>query len=164
MQQEVEAVEKSIYQANSILIGSTLLIILVGALMAWLISQSISRPLGVLTKAAEQIARGDLGTKVAIQSRDEIGVLAGAFNQMTTDLGTTTVSRDYLDSILKSMANSLIVIGTDHAIQSVNNATLKMLGFSEAELIGQSMDNVLQDAELNSAAFLDKAGLGKAAE
>ncbi len=161
LQQEVEAVEKSIYQANSILISSTLAIILVGGLMAWLISLSISRPLGVLTKAAEQIAHGGLGTKVAIQSQDEIGVLAKAFNQMSTDLGTTTVSRNYLDSILKSMANSLIVIGTEHTIQSVNTATLKMLGYSEVELIGQSMDNILQDVELNSAAFLDKAGLEK---
>lgn len=154
---EIEAIEKAMRRANGILIGFTLAIILAGGAMTWLIAHTVSRPLTLLTKAAEQIARGHLDTKVDFQSKDEIGLLAKTFNQMTADLGATTVSRNYLDSILKSMANSLIVIDPDRAIQSVNEATLRLLGYAGSELIGRSMDDVLEDPQWRSSLVSDVA-------
>ena len=46
----------------------------------------IVRPLQRMAVAARQIAKGDLSQKVEVDSRDEIGELAGSFNQMTADL------------------------------------------------------------------------------
>jgi two-component system NtrC family sensor kinase len=46
----------------------------------------IIRPLQRMTVAARQIAKGDLSQNVEVDSRDEIGELAGSFNQMTADL------------------------------------------------------------------------------
>jgi len=46
----------------------------------------IVRPLQRMAVAARQIAKGDLSQKVEIRSRDEIGELAGSFDQMTADL------------------------------------------------------------------------------
>jgi two-component system NtrC family sensor kinase len=47
---------------------------------------SIIKPLQVMVAATHQIADGDLNHKVEIQSQDEIGELASAFNQMTEKL------------------------------------------------------------------------------
>ena len=54
-------------------------------LIAWF-SRRITEPLRVLIRQTGEIARGNLDTKVEIQSRDEIGLLGDAFNTMAEDL------------------------------------------------------------------------------
>ncbi len=42
----------------------------------------VLRPLGVLTEAAQKLGEGDLKVRVLVKGKDEMGVLAQAFNQM----------------------------------------------------------------------------------
>jgi len=62
-----------------------------------IIARSISKPLDKLTKGAEIIGKGELEHKVEVKSKDELGQLAAAFNNMTVSLKTITASRDELD-------------------------------------------------------------------
>lgn len=67
------------------------------------LSNRMTRDVGVLQQGAERIAQGDLGTRVAVRSRNEIGALAAAFNRMAGDLRDNqeklveqeTLRRDY---------------------------------------------------------------------
>src|SRR6266545_1557999 len=59
---------------------------LLGLLLAWWATARITRPVHELAKAAGQVAAGNWNTHVDVQSRDEIGELAAAFNQMTRHL------------------------------------------------------------------------------
>jgi len=56
------------------------------ALVAWLLSWLINRPLRKLTSGVAELGRGNLDKQIKINSRDEIGALASAFNKMTVDL------------------------------------------------------------------------------
>ncbi len=60
-------------------------------------------------------------------------------------------SIDYLNTILTSMAGSLIVFGTDKQIQFVNQATMELTGYTEQELIGQPIDLLLDPETFSSA-------------
>jgi len=76
-----------------------------------LIARSISKPLGELTKGAEIIGKGDLEHKVEVKSKDELGQLAAAFNEMTGSLKEVTASRDELDrevTVRKQMEETLL--------------------------------------------------------
>ncbi len=64
----------------------TLFAILLTLTISWLIAGSITRPLFRFVKVAKTIAGGDLSQHLQITSRDEIGVLAKAFEKMTTGL------------------------------------------------------------------------------
>ncbi len=66
-------------------------------LSAFILSRSISNPILKLTKATTIIANGNLEYKVGVNTKDEIGVLATAFNKMTTNLKEITASRDELN-------------------------------------------------------------------
>ncbi len=68
-----------------------LLIILIWGII---ISYYISSPILKLAEAAEQIGKGNLEVKIDIDSKDEIGELAKAFNKMVKNLQKITVSRD----------------------------------------------------------------------
>lgn len=50
------------------------------------VARSISKPLNKLTKGTEIIGKGNFKHRIKIKSKDEIGQLAGAFNQMTVEL------------------------------------------------------------------------------
>ena len=59
---------------------------LIGTVLAILQGLSISRPIKQLAWRADQIARGDLGARVEITSRDEIGLLGENFNFMADQI------------------------------------------------------------------------------
>lgn len=55
-------------------------------LYALLIGRFILRPVRILTDSVRQIEQGNLDLTVPVDARDELGVLAAAFNQMTARL------------------------------------------------------------------------------
>lgn len=63
--------------------------LIVGGLLA----NALMRPIRALTEATHAIAEGDLGRQVEVQGEDELGKLATAFNQMSTDLARTAEAR-----------------------------------------------------------------------
>ncbi|MCH7615040.1 MAG: response regulator [Nitrospinae bacterium] len=74
--------------------------------------------------------------------------LAEAHHQVTT-------SKSYVDNIIKSMTDALVVIELDMTIRSVNQATLSLLGFKEQELIGQHPDLIFGE-ELIQGSILEE--------
>ncbi|MCL4502750.1 MAG: PAS domain S-box protein, partial [Deltaproteobacteria bacterium] len=107
------------------------------------------KPVGDLTLGAALIGNGELSHRVEINSRDEIGQLAKAFNQMAADLEITTVSRDYMDSILETMPGALIVVNAEARIIANNKSACRILGYAREELMGAPLAKVLgQDCSL----------------
>jgi diguanylate cyclase (GGDEF)-like protein len=62
----------------------------IAALLSFLFSGAISRPLILLKHAANRVAQGDLDCRVEIDTHDEIGELAATFNQMVADMKRST--------------------------------------------------------------------------
>ena len=77
--------------------------------MVVVLSRRLTRPLGALAASADQIARGDLDAPLPpVESRDEVGALAGAFHHMRDslkeyirNLQETTAAKERLESELK---------------------------------------------------------------
>lgn len=95
-QQSVQTSNQMIGTATILEIGDLLLAVFLGFGIAVALSRSISRPVRALTEAATVIAGGDLTHQVRVTSRDEIGVLAKAFNQMVVNL------RDLIEQVRES--------------------------------------------------------------
>lgn len=70
----------------AMLIGGTLAVALLTAVLAAVTTRQLTRPIVSLTMSAVRIAGGDLTQTVDLDRRDEIGVLARAFNVMTAEL------------------------------------------------------------------------------
>jgi len=56
------------------------------------LSASIVRPIRLLARMARKIASGDLSVRAPVDSRDELGQLAQAFNEMAMELELSTAS------------------------------------------------------------------------
>jgi PAS domain S-box-containing protein len=120
-----------------------LLGIAVGSTVYYFFARSISLKLIALKNGVLRVGKGQLDTKIPVITKDEIGIVAEAFNKMTADLQQITVSKNYVDKIIESMADMLIVINSDGQIERVNQAALDLLGYEEEELIGKRLDVIL---------------------
>jgi len=85
--------ESFLEQMRSTLIVSGGAALVVALVLGALLVRSITRPLQQLTDASRTIAAGDLDTRVPVRSRDEVGQLAAAFNQMAADLARAEKAR-----------------------------------------------------------------------
>jgi PAS domain S-box-containing protein len=106
-----------------------------------------TKPIQELTAGAETIGKGDLALRVKVGSKDELGRLAYSFNKMAEDLQRTTVSKDYLDNIIGSMLDALIVVDPDTKIRRLNKAACELLGYQEEELVGKPIKTILSETE-----------------
>ena len=61
-------------------------VILLGLILGWWISARVTRPIEKLAAGARDVAAGHRAARVEVRSRDEIGQLANAFNEMTRQL------------------------------------------------------------------------------
>lgn len=87
-----------------------LVMLALAALIALFLSRGFARPILDLVGATSRVARGDYSARVEVRTRDELGTLANAFNEMTHGLMLKeryrgvldkVVSRDVADEMLK---------------------------------------------------------------
>ncbi|RMH35201.1 MAG: PAS domain S-box protein, partial [Nitrospirae bacterium] len=128
------------------LIGSSFVALVGGTIFVVLLRRSL-RVITSLTDATQQIAKGDLMVSVPVTSEDELGTLAECFNRMTSALHRTTVSKHYVETIIASLLDSLVVVDWSGTIQTVNDATLRVLGYDRHELIGHPIDTIIATRE-----------------
>lgn len=62
------------------------LVVLVSIVLSVLFSRRLTAALNKLYQATQKIGRGEFDIQVAVRSRDEIGALSSAFNQMATEI------------------------------------------------------------------------------
>jgi PAS domain S-box-containing protein len=116
-----------------------LAILIVGIVAAILFASAITRPIALLTDAVLRLGKGELNETITITSHDEIGHLATVFNSMTDKLRTTTVSREYMEKLINSMNDVLIVISPDGVVQSVNRAYCELFGEQSETVVGRHL-------------------------
>ena len=81
-----QAMQAELQKNTGLIIASSLLALLVGLVVAWVITRLIVTPLRSVIRVAEQIAAGDLSATVAVTRRDEIGQLMQAMQSMGSGL------------------------------------------------------------------------------
>ena len=95
--------DKTTYTATNSVIILTSATLILAVFWGILISKVISDPIIKLANAATEIGNGNLETRIKTGSKDEVGVLAGAFNQMAESLQKNTTSIDNLNTAHKQL-------------------------------------------------------------
>jgi PAS domain S-box-containing protein len=127
----------------------------IGAILFAVSRKMILDPIKELAGATAALAKAGLHTQVEIKASGEVKMLVEAFNQMAEDLRKTTFSKEYVDNIIGSMNDTLIVIATDGGITRMNGAASRLLGYEEHELIGQPIDVIFGEQTANKRSILD---------
>jgi len=112
-----------------------------------LVARRVTRPIQKLTEGARAVARGDLDSRILIPNRDEIGVLAGAFNDMSESLA---VSRSELTEKNRALlaANEELQRIQEQLIRAERLAAIGQLAAGVSHEIDNPVGIILGYAEL----------------
>jgi two-component system phosphate regulon sensor histidine kinase PhoR len=146
-------VENTVNHVTRIIILATVIITILAILSAWLIARTTTKPIRQLTRASKKISAGQLGQKIPVSTKDEIGQLAQAFNEMSSNLKTTveTISTEKtkLANILAIMADGVIMTDIEGNIVLANPAAGKLFGFKEPDALSKPLIEAVHDHEVD---------------
>jgi PAS domain S-box-containing protein len=133
----------------------------------WVVARRVTRPILSLAATATRVRQGDLQAESGIRSEDEVGVLAGAFDDMTAQLRenvetlerrvedrTAEIRRQktYFESLVEVSPVAVVTMDVDERVSAWNPAATTLFGYTPEEAIGRSIDDlILRSATLIQA-------------
>ncbi|MEI7528475.1 MAG: ATP-binding protein [Elusimicrobiota bacterium] len=114
------------------------------ALLSALFARVILRQVSLLGEGIRKVREGDYDFSVPVISRDELGDVAESFNKLSRGLSETTVSKQYLDSVLESMPDPLLITDVAGNILKANRAAAEFSGYDFLTPGAQNLGELLQ--------------------
>jgi len=116
--------------------------LIVALVFSLLLAERIVRPLRRFMDASRKISAGDYAVQVPVETDDELGRLAGEFNQMATQLGhyhemnieQIISEKTKGEAILSSIEDGLVVFDPDLKVTGINPAGRRILDLEFAEV------------------------------
>ncbi|TMV13645.1 sensor histidine kinase NtrY-like [Arenibacterium halophilum] len=134
-----------VFEFGLLYLGFAVILILAAIWLGLWFAERLSRPVGRLTMAAQQVGAGDLDVQVLEDGGDdEIGMLGRYFNQMTRQLkgqretlldNTRQIElrRRLFDSVLSSVTSGVVGLDPDGRVTFVNRSGERLLDWSGDE-------------------------------
>lgn len=122
-----------------------LILVAFGAAVAWVTSYLLTRPLGTLSRASRELARGNLGYRAPVRSRDEVGQLAADFNRMadfshemktpmTSIIGYADLLRSQVLTPAEQMDAANYIFSEGKRLEALGLKLLDMLSLDQSKL------------------------------
>jgi PAS domain S-box-containing protein len=129
-----------------------------GLFLAFFLARRIVGPLQRLTESTAQIASGDLNARVAVDSNDEVGILATEYNRMaenlrqlrSSDMGKLLMAQQTTEAAIDSLFDPVIVTDAEGRVTKLNPAAEEIFG-SENENSGLHVGEVARDIRVAGA-------------
>ncbi|MBN8280171.1 MAG: EAL domain-containing protein, partial [Gammaproteobacteria bacterium] len=142
-----------------------LLLLAAGAVLGllWNRIARTRRAVGELAGAVEQLTQGnlaagvgpDLAANLAEARLPEGEALAEALDRLRQGLRTTASARDYLNQVIASISDAVVLTRMDGTITRVNPAAERLLGLTGAELRGKPLADFVSDAQRAAFSLAD---------
>ncbi|WP_459756532.1 cell wall metabolism sensor histidine kinase WalK [Pediococcus ethanolidurans] len=143
----LESVYSNVNKITLIFFVAASFAIVVGLLLAIIISRAITRPIEEMKKQTMRIARGDYSGHVHVYGKDELGQLASAVNNLSVRVEeaqeSTESEQRRLDSVLAHMTDGVIATDRRGRITIVNDMALDFLSADAEHTAGKSILDVL---------------------
>ncbi|MCC2976043.1 HAMP domain-containing protein [Sphingomonas sp. PL-96] len=141
-------------QFNVALLIISLVIVGAAVYVALGVADRLVRPIGDLVDAAQRVAGGDLSARVREQpSRDEVSVLATAFNRMTERLNEQTSAlraasgeaesrRALIEAVMSGVSAGVISVDPNGSVRLVNASAASLLKTTATIMVGRPLGDV----------------------
>ena len=116
----------------------------------------IARPLRELTQGIKQVASRNFEERLHFKSSDEFGELARSFNGMAqkldefehSNLARILFEKKRIDTLIQVMSDGIIGLDQNKYVLFVNQVASRLLGLSEADLVGKYAPDVAAHNDL----------------
>ena len=128
-----------------LLVAAGVALPMLGLRLLWSYSRALREPLSGIVSALNRTAQGDFEAELRVDDSPQSRALRTAFDSVRQSLRESKVSRDYLDRLLTSMSEAILVVDPDGRIERVNAAAATMLDYDASALLGMSINDVIAD-------------------
>ncbi len=144
------------------------LIIVFGAVWFGIqLARRITEPIGVLEKATEEVAKGNLSVRIDEEGQDEFALLIHSFNQMTGDLSRSSLSlqetndelkrrREYMETVLEHIGSGVLSTDGNDVLTTFNHSAGVLLGVSPESVLGHALGELPVASLQTFRALLDR--------
>jgi len=133
----VTAVDQQVARLRAWMWTAAALTACVILVVAWWLVRRIVEPVHELERGAAAVAAGSFGHRVYVESKDELGTLAAAFNHMSRRLADQFAQldqdRQQLRAVLGSMVEGVIAVDAQSHVLFANERAGELLHFSAAQ-------------------------------
>jgi two-component system phosphate regulon sensor histidine kinase PhoR len=145
-------IEANVARLRRAILSAALLAALGAALLAVLIAERTAQPVHQLTEVVQRMAEGDLSARLLSTTRDEVGTLTRAFNQMADRLRETITTlageRSRLTTVLNNMADGVLITDGKGRVHLINPAAVRLLDTTEEHALERSFAQVVRHYQL----------------
>lgn len=127
----LETIYLTLQEIKVMLISGWVMVLAIAVVIGFMLTRTITLPIRALTSRAAAMAGGDFSQLIDVQSRDEIGELAGMFNFLTGRLKETlreiSAEKNKVEAILNYMSDGIIALNKEGVTIHVNPAAQEFL-------------------------------------
>lgn len=117
---------------------------------------AVMRTVSALDAASKQMVEGKFDQGVHLNTRDELGRIVGAFNNIASALVSQSA---YRQAVVDNAADAIVTANMDGSLLSFNPAAEKIFGYSAEEMIGKKIGSLLPEiGEKDYALFRENSG------
>jgi len=139
-----------------LILGLSTLCVVIGFAVSMILLKKFLSPIYSLRETMKAVKAGDLHKQAPILSKDEVGDLTEEFNNMTkrlqlfeqSTLGQLMSEKTKSITIVKSIADPLIVLDTNYKITLLNSACENIFGIKEKDALNKYFLEVISNGEL----------------
>lgn len=148
----------------------TFLLLFASTWTAFYVARGLTVPIKALAEGADEIARGNLGHRINVLAEDELALLIGAFNQMSSKLEQNSAElqerRRYIETVLQSLSTGVISFDARNRITTINQAAVKMLKLEAGDFNNFGLENLvgIENREILEKVISRAQRIGHAAE
>ncbi len=129
-----------------------LIVILLTALLSYLISRRISRPLETIRQGAQRFAQGSFTPFLREQGTEEIRAVVRALNSMARELDnrirTISLQRNEQEAMFSSMKEGILAVDSQERILRINQAARKFFHIQDGDIIRRPVYEVIRHDEV----------------
>ncbi len=133
--------------------------LLISAILGFFLSRTIISPISTLQNRSESMAEGDFGHKIEVRSRDEIGRLTIAFNNMAAKINDSMeeiqTEKNKMEAILQNMTDAVAAFDNLGNLIHINPAGKKLLGECENKSFDELFKNLGTNISLYRILYID---------
>jgi PAS domain S-box-containing protein len=142
---------QSIYRVTSIML---LLGLLVGGLAAYLINRGIIRSVYKLKEGARRVGEGDLERRIEFDTRDELGTVAAAFNEMLDKRqeveARVRASEGELRALFAAMNDVIFVLDSEGRYLRIAPTNPSLMYKPPEDLVGKTLHEIFPQEQANA--------------
>ncbi len=150
-----EHVDATLRDVLLLLIAGSCLGLVVAALLAFVLSSAVTRPVREVLAACRQVAAGERSVRFPVQRQDELGQLAMVLQELTSQLHERALAAEEAQTrvvdLLDHLTCGALLVDEHRRVLHANRTVFQLLQMEEVLAPGRNLVEVVRSADLVSA-------------